>query len=209
MNRDWKSLAITDRALDASVGYIAPSKKKIETSERFQFSLQPSQNAQSSLSGIQSVNTGGNSSQSQYNQYNPYQSGLQPALGAGYGNLLAGNVPTSFTQNPDLVGAYTTAFNQNAPSMAFQGGAGSPQMQSNYAMGLQQLLANQYNTGISNYMNALGGAGGYSLTPVGQIGQGGYSSNTQQGFQTRGTQNIQQPLGLLQTLLGGSPFGLQ
>src|SRR5258708_1835148 len=112
---------ITDRAQEASIGYVLPTKAE-RTSEKFQFSLSPSQNTagnnqSSGFSGNQS-----NSNQYQTNQYTPGQAALQGQLGNAYGQFLQGNVPSSFTNNPDLVGAYTTAFNQNAPSMAFQGG---------------------------------------------------------------------------------------
>lgn len=173
------------------------------------FTLTPSQQTNQNTTGSYSGGQSGSGNNYQNYQYSPAQQGLQNQLGGAWGQFLQGNVPSGFTNNPNLVNAFTTAFNQNAPSMAFQGGAGSPQMQSNYAMGLQQLLANQYNQGVSNYANALQGAGGFGLTPLGQ--NTGYTNN-QTNFANNRTglnQTISQPLSLLSLLMGGGGFGIQ
>jgi hypothetical protein len=134
------------------------------------------------------------SATNQQNLYTPGQQALENQLTSGYSNLLNGQVPSQFTNNPQLIGAYQTAYNAGAPATAFQGGAGSPQMQSNYAQGLQSLLANQYNTGITNYANILGGAGANALTGTGSnttnqgsiqssgYGNGNFSSTTSQSL---------------------------
>ena len=133
------------------------------------------QNTQGTTSGTQ-AQQGTNA-----NTFNAGQTALQNNLGGLYGSLAAGNIPTSYTANPNLVGAYETAYNQNvAPGEAAQGGWGSPAIASNNAMGLQALLANQYNTGVSNYQNTLAGASNFASNPF----LGNSSSSTGSGSST-------------------------
>lgn len=194
--------------MDAAIGYTAPIKHApdLTCGERAQFSLTPTQttNTKSTGSQIGSNTYAGNQAQS--NQYTPGQAALQGQLGGAYSNLLNGQVPSDYTNNPNLVGAYTTAFNQNAPTQAFQGGAGTPQLQSNYAMGLQNLLANQFNTGTQNYQNSLAGASNFAQNPIGATGSTSGNTYGTQGFQGTTNQTISQPISLVNLLsaLGGA-----
>jgi hypothetical protein len=176
--------------------------------------IQGQQN-QSSTSNSTGQSTGNSAQQ---NTYTPGQQQVQGQLGAGYGNLLnstqsaaGGAIPSAFTNNPNLVGAYNTSYNQTvAPQEAFQGGAGSPAIASNQALGLQQLLANQYNTGIGQYQNALGqqssalgNAANYSLgLATGGTGQSTGTDQSQNTSTGQGTSsyNTLSPYGLLQQL---------
>jgi hypothetical protein len=166
-------------------------------------------------SSANSTNQGTNAQQ---NVYTPGQTSVQNQLPQLYQQLLsglsssaAGNTPSNFTNNPQLVGAYETAYNQNvAPQEAFQGGAGSPAIASNNAIGLQQLLANQYNTGISQSQNAnaqlasgVGSAANYALgLPTGSNAQAtgqGTANTNQVGLENSSTYD---PLAILSALLG-------
>jgi hypothetical protein len=207
MHAGVHSHQIGDVAQEASLGYVTPRKQRSnQTSERFQFSLAPTQ--QTNASGAYNAADWQSASTNAQNQnvYTPGQSSLLGGTVGGYGNLLAGNVPTSFTQNPQLLQSYNTAFNQAAPSLSFQGGAGSPQMQSNYALGLSSLLGNQYNTGISNYLGALGGASNTSLSPVGANATGYTGTTNYQTGYGNSNQTISQPISLVNLLsaLGGT-----
>jgi hypothetical protein len=157
----------------------------------------PSQSTNSNSANTQENASGYTNNANSYNVYGGGQSGLQNQLAGNYSNLIGGGL-SSFTNNPNLVSAYQTAYNQTAPATAMQGGAGSPQLQSNYAMGLQSLLANQFNTGTSNYENALSGAGS---TAFNALGTNNTTSGTSQGYtagQNAGTQTISQnPLMML------------
>jgi len=106
----------------------------------------------------------------QQNLYGQGQQQLQGLIPGLYSNLVGGGLST-FTNPQALLDMYKQQWNnQGAPGAAAQFGAGSPQMMSQYNQGLTNLLGNQYNTGISNYLAALGGAGGYGLTPIGGTG---------------------------------------
>jgi outer membrane protein TolC len=96
---------------------------------------------------------------------------LQNQLGGAYGNLISGGLQ-SFTDPSALLAQYQQQFNNTvAPGLAAQYGAGSPQIASQQNQGLVNLLGNQYNQGISNYLNTLGGAAGYGTTAIGATGQ--------------------------------------
>jgi hypothetical protein len=205
---------IGDVALEASLGYVAPVKRqRNQTSECYQFSLAPTQNTTSNATS----NTVGGA-QTYGNAYNnnvyglPGEAALQGQVAGAQSNFLTNGAPSSFTANPQLLQSYNTAFNQAAPSLAFQGGAGSPQMQSNYAIGLSNLLGNQFNTGTANYQNALTGAGNFAINPTGT--QTSTAANVNQYENSTGTANqtISQPLSLVNLLgalsgaIGGGGF---
>ena len=102
------------------------------------------------------------------NQYTPAQQQLQSQLGGNYSQYMSGQVPTSFTAPPQVIGQYEQEFNNFvAPGLATQYGAGSPQIGEQASFGLGNLLANQYQQGLSNYNNAMSGASNYAMTPVG------------------------------------------
>jgi hypothetical protein len=114
------------------------------------------------------------------NLYTSGQQQLQSQIPGLLSQLVGGGM-SSFTNPQALLSQYQQQWNNvGAPGVAAQFGAGSPQMMSQYNQGLTNLLGNQYNTGISNYMNALNSAGGYGLTSVGSTGQQA-QSNAQQG----------------------------
>jgi len=113
----------------------------------------------------------------QANTYTGAQQTAQGQAGQAYSNLLNGNVPQSLTEPSQLISAYTNQYNQNvAPQVAAQFGNGSPQNAAQYSMGLQNMLANQYNTGVSQYGSAAAGASAYGLTPTGQTQAGNAST---------------------------------
>jgi hypothetical protein len=163
--------------------------------------LTPTSQVASNYGNTGTTQYGQSTNATQANQYTPGQQALQAQLNSAYGNLLSGNIPSSYTSNPNLVGAYTSAFNQSeAPSLALQGGAGSPQLQSNYALGLQNLLSNQYNTGVSEYQNSLAGATSPAYSAVGS--QSGSGVTGAQASTGAGISNsiLTQPYTLLQLL---------
>lgn len=115
----------------------------------------------------------GQQAQVQQNTYTPGQQGLQDNLGGFYNQLLQGNIPQSYTAPQPLVNAFNSDFDQNvAPGIASQFGPGSNQIGSQHALALQQMLGNQYNLGVGNYMNALGGATNYAQNPTGSASTG-------------------------------------
>jgi len=133
-------------------------------------------------SGTTGQTTGGNTGT--YQQYTPGQQALQGNLGSLYQNILAGQIPSSFTNPQAAINAYNTNFQQSvAPQLAAQYGAGSPQIGSQNALGLAQLQGNLYNTGVQNYLGALGQGTNYALgMPVGQTGSYGQQAlGSQQG----------------------------
>jgi hypothetical protein len=145
-------------------------------------------------SGTQGQVTGGNTLAQ--NTYSPGQQQLQGNLGNLWQSFLSGNIPSSFTNPQAAINAYNTNFQTSvAPGMAAQYGAGSPAIGSANALGLAQLQGQLYNTGVNNFLGALGGGTNYALgMPTGQ--QGSYGS--QAAGQYSGTQTSQiNPLALL------------
>lgn len=136
----------------------------------------------------QQGNQAGQQAQTQANLYNPQQQGLQGNLGGFYNQLLQGNIPQQFTNPQPAIDAFSANFdNTVAPGIASQFGAGSNVIGSQKALGLQQLQGQLYNTGVGNFMNALGGAGNYAFNPIGGIGTG-----TTQAAQDQSGQNANQ-----------------
>lgn len=121
-------------------------------------------NNTSATSAAQQQQSTGNTS----NTYNQGQTDLQGSLPSFYNNLLSGNIPSSFTTPQAPVTAYEQNFqSMQAPSLALNGGSGSPMIAGQEAQGLAQLQSNLYQQGASNYMNALGGATNNAFTATG------------------------------------------
>lgn len=162
-----------------------------------------SQNAQGSSTGT------ANSQVSNQNQYSADQQALQSQLAGQYGGLISGQsqIPAYFTAPQQVFDAFNTNFTKNVePGIAAQFGAGSPQIGAQRSFGNQQLAAQLYQGGISNYLNSLGAANNFAMTPQGTIGssntanQGSNQYENDQG--TMGIQSNQFGQGLLALLLG-------
>lgn len=107
----------------------------------------------------QNTNTAQSGTGSVTNQYTAGQQGLQGKVPGAYGDFLGGNIPSTFTMPQPVIDNFTKQFNTwSAPSLALNGGAGSPQIAGNYAMGLSDLMARLYQQGVGNYQGALAGA---------------------------------------------------
>jgi hypothetical protein len=116
------------------------------------------------------------------NTFTPGQTGTQGQLGGLWQSFLSGQIPSSFTNPAAATNAYQSNFqSQVAPQIASQYGAGSPQIASQNALGLSQLQGQLYNTGVGNFMSALGGGSNYALgMPTGsQTGQTGMQTSNQ------------------------------
>jgi hypothetical protein len=130
-------------------------------------------------------NSQGTGQSQQSNTYLPWQQQLQGQLGQAEGNLLSGNVPSSYTNPQAATSAYMNNFNQYvAPELAAQYGAGSPAIGASLNSGLTNLAAQTYQQGFSNYGNAVSAAATPALTAVGATGnqsqqQSGTSDTTQ------------------------------
>lgn len=140
-------------------------------------------------------------SQQQQNTFTPGQTGVQNNLGGLWQSFMQGNIPSSFTNPAAATNAYNTNFDtQVAPGLAAQYGAGSPVIGSQNALGLANLQGQLYNTGVGNFLGALGGGTNYALgMPTGASG-----SSNQQATQV-GNQNQQggiNPLAFLASILG-------
>jgi hypothetical protein len=123
----------------------------------------PYQNVTGSSSGVQGAS--GTTS----NAYTQGQQNLQGNLGNLWQSFLSGNIPSSFTNPAAATNAYQSNFqSQVAPGLAAQYGAGSPVIGSQNALGLAQLQGQLYNTGVNNFLGALGGGTNYALgMPIG------------------------------------------
>jgi hypothetical protein len=142
------------------------------------------------VTGVSNANTtqqtSGTGQTNQQNTYLPWQQQIQGQVGQAEGNLLSGNVPTSFTNPQAATQAYMNNFNQYvAPELASQYGAGSPAIGASLNSGLTSLAAQTYEQGITNYGNAVSGAANTALTATGQTGtqaqqQQGTSQTTQE-----------------------------
>lgn len=155
---------------------------------------------QTQYSGTTGQVTGGNTQAS--NVYTPGQTSLQGNLGNLWSSFLGGNVPSSFTNPAAATTAYQSNFNtQVAPGLAAQYGAGSPAIGSANALGLANLQGQLYNTGVNNFLSALGGGSNYALgLPTGTTGA--YGQQQQGAAQGQQTTNIN-PLALLASILYG------
>lgn len=150
----------------------------------------------------QSGQQAGQQSQQQQNVYNPQQQGIQGDLGGFYNQMLQGNIPQSFTNPSAPMQAFSANFDNNvAPGLAATYGAGSSAANSQKALAMQQLQGSLYNTGVGNYMNALGGAQNYAFNPIGGTSQGANQGQQLGASQTMNT--INPIMMLLQSLLSG------
>lgn len=170
----------------------------------------------------QAQNQAQSGAQNQQNTYNAGQLALQGQLPQQYLQALQGQVPQGFTAPQSVIDAWNTNFqNYIAPGIAATKGAGSPAIASQQSMGLQQLLANMYQQGQSNYSNILGQSSQYAMNPTGQNVQNSQqSSGNTTGLtnqQTAGTSGqsttsnwqVQQPWEIIQNMLGGAASGFQ
>jgi len=153
--------------------------------------------------GTQAQQQAGSQAGQTTNQYNPAQQGLQGSLGGFYNQLLQGSIPSAFTNPAAATSAYNTNFQSAvAPGIAAQFGGGSNQMASQQALGLSNLQGQLYNTGVSNFLNALGGGSNYAFNPTGAVNSG----NTLGATNTQTTnQNQVNPLVFLASLLSSIP----
>lgn len=161
---------------------------------------------QSQYSSTTAQQDTGNQTQQNQNTYTPGQLGVQGNLGNLYQQLLSGNIPSSFTNPTAATQAYQNNFNsQVAPGIAAQNGAGSPAIASQQALGLSQLQGQLYNSGVQNYLGALGQGTQYALSPTGISGNAQSNTTSQQA--TQGNQTVgTNPLVFLANLLGaGGP----
>lgn len=140
------------------------------------------------------VNTGAYTGTSN-NIYTTGQQNLQGQVGGAAGSILGGADALSAESSniiPQNMQAYADYYNRYvAPQEAATGGAGSPAIASNLALGLEQLqaqLAPQiYNTQAGVFSNALGTAENAAYTPTGATNSGTQSS----AQQTAGSGNWQ------------------
>lgn len=129
--------------------------------------------------GQQDTTAQNQSTSTNQNLYNQGQQALQGQLPGVYSNLISGGLQ-SFTDPTALMNQYNQQFqNTVAPGLAAQYGAGSPQIAAQQNQGMVNLLGNQYNQGISNYLNTLGQAGGFGTTALGQTGTTSGTANQQ------------------------------
>jgi hypothetical protein len=175
---DWRSVKFQNAA---SAGYLGQGY-----SNSGQTTQQGGQNVTAVSNANTSQSSSGTGQTNQQNTYLPWQQQLQSQVAGAEGNLLAGNVPTSFTNPQAATQAYMNNFNQYvAPELASQYGAGSPAIGASLNSGLTNLAATEYQQGLQNYSNVLGGAQSAALTPTGQSGtqaqqQQGTSQTTQE-----------------------------
>lgn len=134
-------------------------------------------------SGSSNSNTTGtgNSVGATDNTYSAQQQGLQgQAADAASNYLQTGNLPGTFGAPPQVFDAYNTYYQQYvAPQIAASGGAGSPALASNLALGLQQLASTTYQNQSNNFASALAGAAGIGYTPTGTTNEQAQSGNQQ------------------------------
>ena len=141
----------------------------------------------------------------QNNQYTPEQQAAQNQLLNQLMSYLSGgsSAPGWMTAPPEAFKAYNDAFNQYvAPGIATQYGAGSPQIGAQQMMGNEQLAANLYSTGISQWLSGAGALSNAAFTAVGQntASQGQSTSNAQGS--TLGVSDTTYGQSLLGNLLG-------
>jgi len=154
----------------------------------------PYQQQQYNQSGVQGA------SGTTANTFTPGQTGVQNNLGGLWSSFLQGNIPSSFTNPAAATNAYQSNFQtQVAPGLAAQYGAGSPVIGSQNALGLAQLQGNLYNTGVNNFLGALGGGSNYALGMPTGTGSTQAGLNQSQGTQTTGIN----PLAFLAQYLTG------
>ena len=114
------------------------------------------------------------------NVYSPTQQALQSQTGQSLLNFLSsGTVPGNLTAPPSVLQAYSTDFqNYVEPSIAAQYGAGSPQIGGQEALGLQNLMANLYQTGVNSYLSGENLAGQLGYIPIAATAASGTSGQS-------------------------------
>lgn len=148
------------------------------------------------------------------NTYNQNQTANQNQLPTIYDSLMKGNIPNSFTAPQSVIDNYKTQFqSMQAPALALQGGAGTPMIAGQQAMGMSNLLSNLYQQGTGNYMNAIAGAdaNAYQATGGQQQNQGTQASNASSASNNSTADNTNSTYGAMQQLLGllgGGGLGL-
>lgn len=162
------------------------------------------ENANMSQTGQQ---TGTNTGQStQLNQYSAAQQALQSQLAGQYGGFLSGQtqVPAYMTAPPQVFDAWNEQFNKEvAPGLAAQFGGNSPQIHAQRAYGNRQLAAQLYQGGITNWLNGLGAANNFALTP-----QGSNLNSTASNALNNQTDSSSGHLGIQSNTMGGSLLAL-
>lgn len=139
------------------------------------------------INGTQAQTT--NQQQQQQQQYQPGQQALQAALPGLYGNLANGQVPTSFTEPSQVTNYANQLFQQQVePGLVAEYGAGSPQIAGQQSLMESGLAANLWNSGLSNYTNALNSGSQFALTPTGQSATAGTQGNYNYNQAAAGTQ---------------------
>lgn len=119
------------------------------------------------------------------NIYDQGQQALQGTLTNALSNLTStGQTPNTFTAPQALIDQYNQQFsNTVAPGLANQYGANSPQIASQQNQGLVNLLGNQYNTGVGNYLNALNAAAPTAFQALGTSATGNQNVAANQNTQ--------------------------
>lgn len=141
------------------------------------------------MSGSGSSNTSGTGSSAAagQNTFTPQQQGLQGnVLESAQNFLQTGNLPGTFAAPQQVFDAYKSNYNQTvAPMIAASGGAGSPALASNLALGLEQLASNLYQSQSANFGNALATAGGLAFNPTGYTQAQTANQNSQTDWQSQ------------------------
>lgn len=151
----------------------------------------------------------GTTNQQQANQYTPGQQELQSQLPQTLMGLLTGQTqaPGWMTAPPEAFKAYNDSFDTYVkPGLAFQYGAGSPQIGSQQMMGNEQLAANLYQNGYSNFLNGLGNAENFAMTPIGQNTNNQVDQDWQSHYNTSGYSGDNIMGSILNKLVSGLKF---
>jgi hypothetical protein len=119
-------------------------------------------------------------------------------------SLSGQQIPSWMTAPPEAFKAYNDAFNQYvAPNIAAQFGAGSPQIGRQQMMGNEQLAANLYQNGVTNWLAYLGNAENFAMTPVGQSTNNQFNQNWQNQSEVQGYQGDSMLGTILNKLVSG------
>lgn len=156
--------------------------------------------------GTQNVNAANTGVGSARSYFSPEQLAAQSQYFNTLGGYLNGTsqVPAYMTAPPQVFQAYNDAFNKYVkPGIASQYGAGSPQIGAQQSFGNEQLAAQLYQSGLSNYLQGLGLQGNAAFNPQGQ----NTTNNTLGQTQTQNQQTGYEA-GLSTTTLGQSLLSL-
>lgn len=129
----------------------------------------------------QGVNAGASAQTgTQLNQFTAGQQQLQGQLPQLLSGVLTGQaqIPPYWTAPQQVFDSYNHNFQHyDAPAIAAQYGAGSPQIASQQSLGNERLAAQLYQSGQGNYLNYLNSAGAMAFNPVGQQTAAATNSN--------------------------------